>query len=314
MVTTANGNEKYAELKSWGKCVNSTLVNLDFSTKHSFVGSYHYTSTPTYVAAKLSGTAHCTSRSQRRLHEAYDDFVLMIYLKKGTACLSHRRYDGLVGAGSFIFIDGQKTHELAMEADFEHLVLRIPKSRFTSLHPAAMLMVDKPFFSDSVEVHAAVSILEMMLDIGLVKCGSIATMAEAVISLLADNLDFPGNQAMGQNDRHALLAGKIIKHLDKNFCSPEYSVSRLAKEIGLSRRYVDAILAESNTTFGKLILEKRLERCRTILADQRYLNRPITEIALESGFNDLSHFSRRFKQKFGLAPRALRAFAQDCDT
>jgi AraC-like DNA-binding protein len=32
----------------------------------------------------------------------------------------------------------------------------------------------------------------------------------------------------------------------------------------------------------------------------------VTEIALRQGFNDIPHFSRQFKARFGLSPTALR--------
>src|SRR5216684_5696244 len=104
MVRTVEARtQSYEQLRAWGECVNRTLVNLDFSAEDSaFSGSYHYMVTQDCVAARLFGTAHRTSRPQRKLREVENDFVLLIYLKTGKATVSHRRQDGSVAEGSFI--------------------------------------------------------------------------------------------------------------------------------------------------------------------------------------------------------------------
>lgn len=59
-----------------------------------------------------------------------------------------------------------------------------------------------------------------------------------------------------------------------------------------------------HTTPGKWLLEKRLERARYLLET---LNKTVGEAAFESGFRNPSHFSRSFKQKFGLMPASVRS-------
>jgi AraC-like DNA-binding protein len=54
---------------------------------------------------------------------------------------------------------------------------------------------------------------------------------------------------------------------------------------------------------GKWLLGKRLEHAAALLRNSK-LN--VTEIAFESGFEDVSHFSRVFKERFGVPPVAYR--------
>ena len=58
------------------------------------------------------------------------------------------------------------------------------------------------------------------------------------------------------------------------------------------------------TTPGKWLIERRLARSFSLLQTTRL---SVTEIMLECGFEDLSHFSRTFKEKFGRPPSALRS-------
>ena len=56
-------------------------------------------------------------------------------------------------------------------------------------------------------------------------------------------------------------------------------------------------------TPGKWLLEKRLNHAAGLL---RNSEEHISDIAFDSGFADISHFSRRFKKHFGSSPRAFR--------
>lgn len=57
------------------------------------------------------------------------------------------------------------------------------------------------------------------------------------------------------------------------------------------------------TTPGKWLAEKRLERAKTYVETTQ---KTISEIAFENGFDNLSHFSRVFKEKYGVAPSYCR--------
>jgi AraC-like DNA-binding protein len=57
------------------------------------------------------------------------------------------------------------------------------------------------------------------------------------------------------------------------------------------------------TSPGKWLLERRLEHSASLL---QTTGMSITEIMFECGFEDLSHFSRAFKERFGQSPSAFR--------
>jgi AraC-like DNA-binding protein len=57
------------------------------------------------------------------------------------------------------------------------------------------------------------------------------------------------------------------------------------------------------TSPGKWLLQKRLDYAAAMLGN---VTLQITQIALESGFEDVSHFTRSFKRKFGVSPSGFR--------
>lgn len=102
-----------------------------------------------------------------------------------------------------------------------------------------------------------------------------------------------------------VLHDSVMKYISLNLADSELSPPKVAAHFNVSPRYLHKALEESGSSFGQILLAKRLERC----ADELALSpqRPIGDVAMRWGFNDFSHFSRTFKSKFGLPPRDYRA-------
>jgi AraC family transcriptional regulator, positive regulator of tynA and feaB len=80
----------------------------------------------------------------------------------------------------------------------------------------------------------------------------------------------------------------------------------VAAAAGVSVRYANAVLAEEDTSIMRLVLARRLERCRRALEDPSQAHRTVSEIAYGWGFSDLTHFGRKFRAAFGLTPSDYR--------
>lgn len=98
-----------------------------------------------------------------------------------------------------------------------------------------------------------------------------------------------------------------LTEIDNRLGDSTLDAAALAACVGLSRRRLDEVFVRQ---FGRpvaaYIRERRLERARDMLADPQFADSSITEIALGVGFEDMSHFARVFKSRFGVAPSAWR--------
>jgi AraC-like DNA-binding protein len=103
---------------------------------------------------------------------------------------------------------------------------------------------------------------------------------------------------------------RISALVDEHLVDPDLSADMVAGRLGISKSYLFMVMNAANTTLGRFVRDQRLERSRQMLGDPAMKNRTISEIAFSVGFQDLSHFSRRFTEKFGRSPRAYRAGAQ----
>jgi AraC-like DNA-binding protein len=94
----------------------------------------------------------------------------------------------------------------------------------------------------------------------------------------------------------------IVRHLT----DARLSVHTVAARHQVSSRYVQRLFDDSGATFTEYVMEQRLERAHRLLSDPRLAYRTLTAIAFAAGFNDLSHFQRRFRARYGVPPSGLR--------
>ncbi len=102
---------------------------------------------------------------------------------------------------------------------------------------------------------------------------------------------------------HQPQALSLQKVMEDNYC---FNL-KLEEYAQLSNRSLSAFKRDFqkqfNTTPGKWLLEKRLKHAMHLLSNT---GKPVSEAAFESGFENPSHFSRSFRQHFGIAPTTVK--------
>lgn len=99
---------------------------------------------------------------------------------------------------------------------------------------------------------------------------------------------------------------RIRAYVRENLHDPALDVERIAQAIRLSSRYIYQLFSDEQMSLMKWVWAQRLEACRQDLVAKSLANRPIGEIAYSWGFSDVAHFSRAFKERFDMTPRAYR--------
>jgi AraC-like DNA-binding protein len=100
-----------------------------------------------------------------------------------------------------------------------------------------------------------------------------------------------------------------MDEISASLADPDLSPPVVAARIAISVRYLHRLFAEQGTTFGRVLLQRRLVEVRRKLADPTFDHLTITELALAAGFSDPAHFSRAFKAAFGMTALAFRRSA-----
>ncbi len=102
---------------------------------------------------------------------------------------------------------------------------------------------------------------------------------------------------------------EIVTAIRTGFADPAFSPRGVARRMGVTDRYVQDLLRQSGSTFTERVLELRLQRARSMLADRRHDLMKIGEIASASGFSEIPYFNRCFRRRFGATPTEFRGAA-----
>jgi len=100
-----------------------------------------------------------------------------------------------------------------------------------------------------------------------------------------------------------LVAAKA--EIRERLYDPALSAGYVALRLGLSERSIYLLFERSGLSFAAFVTEERLKRAAAMLLDPACLDR-IGDIALATGFGDLSTFNRSFRRRYGRTPSGMR--------
>jgi AraC-like DNA-binding protein len=107
------------------------------------------------------------------------------------------------------------------------------------------------------------------------------------------------------------LALRILEFARQHLTDPDLTAARIAGANNISVRHLYTTLSRSGVVLGEWIRVRRLEGSRRELAGSAAARRTISSIGQAWGFGDATHFSRTFREAFGMSPREWRALHQD---
>jgi AraC-like DNA-binding protein len=134
-----------------------------------------------------------------------------------------------------------------------------------------------------------------------------AAVATATIDLCrallasADRTDRHARQAMADS-----LLTRIRTYARQHLADPDLSPARIAAAHNISLRHLYKLCAAADLSLEQWIIHERLRRARHDLLSPAGRGRPIAAVARAWGFRDPTHFTRRFRARYGIAPSHLR--------
>ncbi|CAB1368729.1 helix-turn-helix domain-containing protein [Denitratisoma oestradiolicum] len=210
------------------------------------------------------------------------------------------------GVRSMLLLDSQAPHWRELGADSHLLNVRLPKpllERYLA-DPRAICM--NPVSADSGQGALVWGFINALwarrAELGTADMPALADVVARMVAGLFGTLHDEEAAVSGLVDRQRR---RVLECIAANLNAPRLDVQSVATACGISPRYVHLLMRHTGRTFSQYLLEHRLERCRNALQG-RPGKRSITEIAFEWGFNDVSHFSRSFRKRYGLSPREFR--------
>ncbi len=127
-------------------------------------------------------------------------------------------------------------------------------------------------------------------------------IASAYVDMPAAGLD--------QSSVASALRMRILGYIEQNLGDQDLTPASIAHAFRITARHLHRVFLQQGDTVAHFILNRRLERSRVALSNPLLLGRSLTRISGEQGFRGLAHFSRVFRENYGMSPSEYRDAAR----
>jgi AraC-like DNA-binding protein len=305
-----NDQQKFAR---WCENMEAITCCVDISRaeEQPFSAFVHWADYAGVSVSRFGGTIRRIRRSKTAIARGPDDdFCLMFHRGEGTLVVDQvGRETALPSDRAFLGTNGRPA-DLQSDADFSSTTLTVSRERLLPL----IGNVDDLLIQPLDERRAAVAHLRRYIEISVdllrdphdVELDS--HISTTLLDLTALALGARGDTAQLASMRglRASRTQEIITEIDRNFADPDFSVGTIAQRLNLSPRYVQDLLQDTGLSFTERLLERRLQHAMQMLTSEQGDRLKISEIALTSGFSEISYLNQRFRRRFGETPTQSR--------
>jgi len=258
----------------------------------------------------MSGTSSPATYQRKTKRVVRDEVVLSFGREVHITALPNRR-EALIRTGDAFLLPCGDCASLRVPHEGQSTSVRLPRAALAS----SVTNLEDAYCRRSPGETPALVLLKRYLALLNDEAAALAdpslqhSAVTHVYDLLAKTLGATRDAAAIADARgvRAARMTTIKDHIARHLTDACLSVHTVAARHDVSARYVQRLFDESGSTFTEYVMEQRLERARRLLSDPKLCDRTLTAIAFAAGFNDLSHFQRRFRRRYGAAPSDVRA-------
>ncbi|MDH7794225.1 MULTISPECIES: AraC family transcriptional regulator [unclassified Beijerinckia] len=285
-------------------------VEYDISNNLPFEAQIEATAVGELVLGQMAGTIQNATRKARNIADDGRDGYLLLVNRADTVLTGKqagREYG--VGRGEAALVSASEPLRMIGAEKNVWTNVVIPRAILTKAFPNMDDRLALPIDAQN-EALTLLTRYCHLLETGrpLISPVLIAHATDTIVDLvgLATGAKGEAAELAGLRGLRAARLQAVIAKMQESFTNPAVSAQGVAQSLGLSVRYVHDLLQETGLTFAEHILELRLQRVLRMLSDRRYDRNRISEIAMISGFSDVSYFNRCFRRRFGCSPGGAR--------
>ncbi len=196
-------------------------------------------------------------------------------------------------------------------AGYDVCVSRFHRARFQNEFPDLKVQSSQMFLADRDRITCVGGTSTVHLAAHLIEKHVNRARAVKTLRLLYEENPLPVNawqpEAMIAHQAKDLIVRQAMQIIEQDLAEPE-KLSDLSQSLGVNLRQLERrFISNIGITPREYRLRLRLARAKWLIEQT---DRSMTEIALESGFNNCSHFSNTFKSHFNSKPSDVRRTAR----
>ncbi|WP_432696031.1 helix-turn-helix domain-containing protein [Marinobacterium sp. YM272] len=232
-----------------------------------------------------------------------EDFLVSLMLA-GEANMSQGGRHTKQKPGDIVVYDSARSFTYEFLKPYRILLLRIPRRSMLSRFPNAEHITSISMSSATGMGALVKDMISNALSIEMPGDTSAASrVGGSIIDVISAAVEtgLSGREVVG--DRHASLLLRAKDYIRAHMDDPDLNVESVASAIAVSPRTLTRLFASEGTPAMRWLWKERLEESRRVLSEGRAAQ--VTEVAMNLGFKSVSHFSRTFKDTYGVTPNVM---------
>ncbi len=244
---------------------------------------------------------------------AGDDLIFVVN-HTGTDRANMLGREALVHAGEAVLVTMEAVGGVVNKAPTHFTTMRFPRAALAYALPDIHEAMVNPVRADHPALRLLLNYISMLEDPAAIRT---AHQREAVVSNIHDlmALSLGATRDAKENIRQRGLAAARLRaikaEIRERLLTETIDIPALAARHGITMRYLQLLFEKSGETCSEFMMLQRLVAAHRMLRDPANDRLSIADIALGSGFNDVSYFNRSFRRYFERTPSDVRNNTDD---
>lgn len=294
----------------WEEIMSEVYYKLDIKSdrRKNLAGSIEEYGIDGLSITKFSSDQQRVLRSPSKIAIDPDDSYVLVFPLSHDLYFEQLGRNGFIKPGGYVMVRTSEFYELACPDSFRNVTLKVPAARVDERYHQAEDHCSQKYPNNVALSRVLRSFLVSLSEVdedNLSRHGG--RFAEETLNLVQLLLEAErsGDAYRSSRSRHCLYQ-QIVRHMRSSLDDPDLNPAVSAASVGISRSYMDRLLHDNGTSYQRKLRELRLQHCYERLADAACQHLSISEIAYASGFSNISHFTRAFKETYSLTPKQIR--------
>ncbi|MFI6482076.1 helix-turn-helix domain-containing protein [Nonomuraea sp. NPDC050663] len=262
---------------------------------------------PVGVGKVWTSTPHSVHRTHGLIRGGGSELYRVVLVMSGEMVVTQDEREARLRQGQFAIYDFARPYDLAYTSAVHLAVFSLPREMM-HIDSIARLTAVPISTDDGAGALAAPLLRRVATDVESYQPASAARLSTVVTDLIgtavAERADLL--PALPEETQARMLRLRIHAFIDEHLGDPALDPGLVAAAHHLSLRHLHRLFAAENTSVAAWIRHRRLERSRRDLADPDLHATSVSTIGARWGLPDSAHFSRLFRQAYGMPPSEYR--------
>jgi AraC-like DNA-binding protein len=283
-------------------------LTFEMPKAEAFRGWIHGVQTGALRLHTLTSAPHLVTRTAPPIESSRKPGFLVMLQTAGVGEVKQSGRRAVLRAGDFAVLDTAHSYTMQFDGGFTQTVVDIPRGlmhgKVVNVEQATAMKVSgehglgKLASTFLVQARAELPSVDRLYQPRIE-----TTLVDLIAGAISEQLGLGPAMSFGRQRKRAA----VTAYIDRHYADAFLTSGRIAAANGMATRSLRKLFEASGTTVSRLVWTRRLEHAHGDLIDPLRSHLSITAIAFEAGFKHAAHFSRLFRSRYGLTPKAHRA-------